>query len=1140
MPERPTLAFALFMLIGAILYTSARPFAREQNNAPEKVDSAAKKAAAAVPPEAGSAGQVWESQCGNAPEPLRTVCSVLYDQAAVNTKDAAWREQPWVARAKAHLRQIIVAIADPGETGDTLRFDRGIEAIQSAAGTAGYSFHSYWIPWKVDGAEGSTGQGSQQDRERPAQPGLMLFRRGGDFLAVYLAGESAYSGISSLQFQNAIDYLRALSGTVQTVYIAGPNYSGSLAPLQEEIDYAKTAAAIQRFRVISPSATNWRAGTDFRREPDIQYASVVHNDLFAHTCFMDYVGRRWYLDQSRVAILSESGTVFGRGLERYRSPLPVGFPRGLSRLRNASPEGSTAALFAPAGGMAQSGKIRFTLRGPGPGRDSVPSFGSTQVPVAQETVLAGISAALRQENIEFAHILSSDIYDTIFLAGFLRRSYPDLRPYFANADLLIPRAADQMPLEGSLSVTTFPLNARNQMWSARAGSRLIMPASSRYEAGLLNAVRAVLLEQQQSSEGLVEYSFDGSGRPPLWLTVAGTNGYWPIALLDRGYPGTDDLLLTWTSRPAPSGRAWPSPGRPTRVWRITFWILVVLGFLFGSGTILVQSEWIRTRAGGRLLPALAARPKEPGALGRGYFALGQCLVTGVMLFALAAPQWLLAVRAEHSRWATFEMCASLAAFGLLIAGAAAPWVSVWKGRHHLKPDVTVVEPAAWLYAGFAGLGVLGFIAFVSIWSYACAAGSKLEGFFFCYRSLDLLNGACPSTPFLALGAGLLVLIWLHRRRQALFLQLPDALPDLGTDALAAGLKSGLDATRDPLGHPLVSGRAGGVLIACGGLITILFFPLFDGQQSLEGLEYDVLYKCTVVVFYALVVFTWARFLIAWRNARGVLDRLASHPLHSAFARLAPASTAGTILHGAGGFDSNRFVAASVNLLRVLAAAARHESTRHKLNKRLTIVEARMAECLGATSPQPAGPVGPLREAQTSLAEAGTDVVLAIEGAWKRGCAEVLVPAGSGGKPPAGPPSRFARSGEEFVALQYLGFIANVMQQLRSLLRYVIAGFFLGLVSTMLYPFRSHHAIAWAATLNFLVLGAPVAVAIAQIERHPLMRTLTRTGEHSRFAAPVGRLALYAALPALALVSSYFPALGRYLVTFLQPAMQAVR
>ncbi len=1168
MHDRPALAIALFMLIGAIVFTSARPGARDRNDSARPRADAAEKIAAPPPPAAGPAAQIWMRQCGIAPEPLRHVCSALYDPSAKPPdtepgKPPDWRAQPWIGEAKKQVRQIIVAVADPDETGDTLRFDRGIETVQSAAEASRYSFHSYWIPWRANrsASEPATdGRRPQQDREPACEPGVLFFRSASDFLAVYVVGESAFSGVNPLQFQNAIDYMRALSASVETVYIAGPNYSGSLAPLKQTLDHAKAAAGIQRFRVISPSATNRTAGAAFRRRPDIDYWSVIHNDAYAHRRFMDYLGERWLLDPSEVAFLSESGTVFGgfrpgASRDQSTSPLFVRFPRGLSRLRNASPEASTAALFAPGEAAPQSGKITFSLRGPGPGRDTVPSLGSAQVPVAQETVLVAISAALRQENIKLAHIVSSDIYDAIFLAGFMRKAYPDVRPYFANADSLIPRASDQMPLDGSLSVTTFPLIARNQLWTSRSGSRSLMPASSRYEAGLFNAVRAILLEQKPpDDDSLSEYSFNGSKYPPLWLTVAGTNGYWPIALLDHGdggcpspaagaaTPGSenecDPLLLKGKPATASGAAKWPSPGSPTRIWHIAFYILVLLGFAFGLGIALAQSERIRESAGSRVLAAVAARPEEPGALGRAYFALGQCLVTAVMLFALAFPQWVLTMRAEHSGWATLDMCLSMTAFGLLIAGAAAPWVSVWRGGPHLKSEVMGIEPAHWLYAWFAGLGLLGFIAFISIWSYACVTQANFEGFFFCYRSLDLLNGACPPTPFLALGAGLLVLTSLHRRRQALFLELPDALPDLETDTLAAGIQSGIGRVRNPLGHPLVSSTAAGLLVAAAGLVPILLFPLFEGQQSLEGIEYDVLYKCTVAVFYALVVFTWARFLVAWLSARRVLDRLASHPLRLAFARLADSNPVGAILHGGAGADANHFVAGSVNLLRSLASTARHEATRHKLNERLAAVESVAAECLRLDRPRPAGPVGHLRAVQRLFAAVGTDVARMIEGGWKKGCPAALAPVGDT-KPAAETSSAFARSAADFIALQYVAFIANAMQQFRMLLRYVTVGFFLGLVSTMLYPFRSHHAIAWAATLNFMLLGTPVLIAILRIERHPLMRTLTRAGDSSRIAG-FGRLALYAALPVFALISSYFPALGRYLVTVLQPAMQAVR
>jgi hypothetical protein len=135
---------------------------------------------------------------------------------------------------------------------------------------------------------------------------------------------------------------------------------------------------------------------------------------------------------------------------------------------------------------------------------------------------------------------------------------------------------------------------------------------------------------------------------------------------------------------------------------------------------------------------------------------------------------------------------------------------------------------------------------------------------------------------------------------------------------------------------------------------------------------------------------------------------------------------------------------------------------------------------------------------------------------------------------------FKRSCAQFLALQYAGFIGNMMQQLRKLLRFVSIGFFLGIVSVMVYPFRSQDAFVWAGTVNFVLLGLPVIYMVAQIERHPLLAASAEQQDRWRFGSTLGKITLNFALPLAGLVASHFPAFGRSLIVLLQPALKAMQ
>ncbi len=1160
MQDKPSLMLAVIALAAAFIVTTTRvtPPVPSSSPAPSAVT-----AASASPP--GTANPITAGQCEAIPAPLKPLCMAVYEPAeSAIPRPPDWTELKWVSRISPHVHFALVMVADPGESGDTLRFDRTIETVQNAAEGLNYSFVGYSIPWQEPDqavqAGGSAGGGGPGGNE----PGSMVFRREGETLVVFLVGESAVSGIQRLQFLRAFSYMRVfLTAGMAKVRIVGPNYSGSLDPLRQALDQALGSAGVKTdVTVVSPSATVLKSGEEFTRDrPHFQYHSVVHNDIYAGARFSAYVSRRWWLHPSGVAVLRESSTTFGHAASREAVSRPAGaeasgqsadsesndlplraqFPRGIFRLRNASPEASARALFTPEAdsGVSQD-KLTMSLRGPRPGRERVPSLAGDQAPVAQESVLLGISSVLRQEGIKFAQIVSSDVYDSIFLAGFLKRAYPQVRPYFLNADLLNIRASELLPLEGSLSVTTFPLIARNQLWAQPAGGKAyrdLRPVSSRFEEGLYNAFRALMLEEEnRQNEDLLEYSFPDAGfqdHPPLWLTVIGTNGYWPVALLDRDYVDSGDkLLLRWPGNPDRSaGKAsWPPAGEPSWVWSVVFVILVLTGFVLGAMVILAQSGRARWRAAERLLVRWAARPGQSGAVGRAYFAMSACLVLAAMIFAMAGPVWMNVLRSAPEIWTLLRAVAGATAFCVLIAAAASPLIALGK-FHRIARYTDEIKPGP--YIACCVLGICGFFAFLVLWSRSMASGAGLEDFFFCYRSFDLLNGVNPAMPFLFLSAGLLVLIGLHQTRHAMVAELPVQLPDPGDDILIRGLNAHLEKAIEPLAHPLVSSQLANWLVAAAGLLTIFFLPIFQRQQSLEGMAFDVLHWGTLVTFYSLAVFTWARFLVVWMHLKRPLDRLAAHPLRLAFESLPRDQALCSILRGHGRYGTEETLMASLNALRSVTAATRGQRLQLSLKRRLALAEGLIDRYLHPARAQGAVRARTLSRIHSLLAGTGTLISGELTREWKGGRPEEA-------KAPTMENEDFSRTGAQFIALQYAAFLGNVMAQLQNLLRFVAIGFFLGISSTLVYAFRSQDTFVWAGTVSFVLLGLPVLVTIVQIERHPLLPSPAKKEDRWQFGGVLGKIVLYFALPLLGVIGAHFPALGRSLVALLQPAMQAIR
>jgi len=68
-----------------------------------------------------------------------------------------------------------------------------------------------------------------------------------------------------------------------------------------------------------------------------------------------------------------------------------------------------------------------------------------------------IANRMKHEHIQFAGIIGSDVLDVLFITRFMRTASPDTRLFLIQPDLLFVHAADALPFDGVLAVTTYPL-----------------------------------------------------------------------------------------------------------------------------------------------------------------------------------------------------------------------------------------------------------------------------------------------------------------------------------------------------------------------------------------------------------------------------------------------------------------------------------------------------------------------------------------------------------------------------------------------------------------------------------------------------------------------------------------------------------
>jgi len=1152
MENRGPVAFVLVLAAAAVTLTGLRQ--ADPGSVASKREAATGPAAARSQAASGSlAARPPLASCESTPEPLRPLCDQFHSSAA----PAPGSTVPlWVEQVRGRLRFLVVLAGDPALTGDRLRIDRTIESIQNAAAATGYQFDRFWLPW----SSAPRSDGTRDDDTGPVvEPGLLLFRpavQPGDYLAVFLVGESPVQGVNLAAFRKAIRYISELSnaGRLQRIDVAGPNFSGSFPSLGRVID--ETAGVVDSFRVISPSATGvpprrFQDKTTDNRAPPVVYRSVVHSDRFARARLDSYLEDHWSSARQAMVTLSESNTAFGtprgpQGTDRPQT-LTVQFPRQIARLRSASPDVTPTGPSVPGGdGRTTDGRLPVPLKDLQGGSDSVPTFAAQQRPVAQEAMLLEIVSLIRQEHTAFVQIVATDTLDAIFLSSFLRRAYPDARMVVPNADMLFVRAADRLPLSGTLSLTTFPLFLRSQLWMLQPGGglpRRMWPMGSRFEVGLFNSCRALLLEQQkgadQSPGDNRPLEFGGAARPPLWLTVVGNNGYWPIALLDVGDDHqSDPWQLTW---PAPAKGQAGVPfdvGRPTQLWEAVFWLLTMAGILIPA--FLLWAFLASAKAGGqsgRASRVLPPRMRWPGAP---YALVAGCLALAATIFAMSSPVWWLVSRSHAPGWGRAAAIASGLAFAATAGAGFILFVVVLAKR----PWKASGGDYSLGYAVLSAAAVCVFGIFVTAWYSMLGRGQHRETLFLSYRSLDLLNGVSPVLPFLLLGAAFVVFALLHGLRQTIFLEMAPGLPGLNHGGAAQSVKSRVEAVRDAMGHPLLAARPAAWTLFALGMSTLLFlWPIFFAPpQSLEDRLYDYTYGGALLLLYGFVLLSWARFLFAWHNLNAVLDALERHPVRLALNELPHGYSALPILQGTGKYSFPTLQRRSLEILRLLVnrtpsgdpcvpldSLKTHEELKNSLESLESSVSA--YDVLGTSADATL-----LRRVQTALGAVGDQIAGELNDFWAKGSPAALERRGAATPAPG---SETVTLGREFVAVQYVMFACNAMRQLRNILLYLTTGFFLGVVSSLVYPFRSQEQLAWAATINFVILGLPVILAIVQMERDDTLARLTDPGTKRGTAAVLVRLAAYGLLPLLGLLTSHVPGIGRFLISVLEPAIGAL-
>ena len=299
----------------------------------------------------------------------------------------------------------------------------------------------------------------------------------------------------------------------------------------------------------------------------------------------------------------------------------------------------------------------------------------------------------------------------------------------------------------------------------------------------------------------------------------------------------------------------------------------------------------------------------------------------------------------------------------------------------------------------------------------------------------------------------------------------------------------------------------------------------------------------ILAFAALVGALAATFLqlsTLWAKFRNFLEELEKQPFREAFSRL-PKEFAGPIWKAIPrehllliSSRSRDCLAALVNLKGKRAPGAEIEPRVARLRHQIAAMEESVTHGGRPTAAS-------YRELQDELAGAATNLVAWLTaGEWNKGSSDSLPHTENADSVEISDSEKARLYAEEFLAFRCLVLIRHVMRNMRNLLWFLVFGFVLLVLSMESYSFQAPRAIGFQAVVLFLLLGAALTRIFAQMDRNPILSRLTNTRPHELSGEFGVRLLTAGSLPLITVLGSQFPAIGRFLSSWMEPALKALR
>ncbi|HXI27694.1 MAG TPA: hypothetical protein VNG89_04715 [Vicinamibacterales bacterium] len=865
------------------------------------------------------------------------------------------------------------------------------------------------------------------------------------------------------------------------------------------------------------------------------------------------------------------------------------FPLHISRLRGAADdEARRAAAASGAGPRFQT----LQLDQPGSATDQIPALSPPSTAASVELMLANIMDALDREHISTVGLLATDARDKLFLAEQLSRRGSGVRLFTLESDLSYVHPDYNRYMRGMIVASTYPLFAQTQRWYARwhaANAREESRTHNQLQFSMTNAegvYNATIALLDYAPDGTahsaaapppVDYPFEQADHafyPQLWLGVTGADAIWPIDVVKPDFTTEEGRGMLQHLQPFKPFQAdlrasdtadddARDLGTDASAWSsVAFVALSVIALVH------VALYWRP-----RIVPphsafcrffSRSASTSRPRYLLIAFVTL--LLAYGAMVFMLLVDGW------QGFRFSVISIsafgCAIVAVTGLTITTVhLASQVLRTLGEFRLpKPDDLRSDKAAALgsAAAFVAAGTFA-LAFIYGAVYALGQfrwyndGDRATATAYFHRVTHPGNGVSPLVPveFLLIA----IYVWAFAHLWRLTRVTPQRLSDTLElfDGLLTVTPSYGDARRSLtrfLEHPASNLRL--------ELAAAVMFLVFSTTAITLG---------TTIVSPEPVAFTWsfngwwvcvqvllclglAETLTFWLRFRAVIRAVAHSPLLGAFERLSP-----TLLHDRWSprppYDddlaqSARFGRQLGLQLTDLLHGSAWPSDKRALVRRLGVqpdaydgLSSALIACAPPTADDSAAHA--LWTETTSwgtLAHATKAAADAVAAFWhERARANVLDDSDfdKGIGTITDDVQRWYLRAEEFIAMQFVLVVRELIARLATVFFYIILGVLLLVAAQQSFPFEPHQQLLGTAWIYVLLAVVLIFGVFAQMERDLLLSAIASTsaGKLSWDATMWSKVLFYGVIPLATIFAAQFPQIGATIADWLSPVQKAI-